>query len=37
MDLCAATFKSFVVQWSAKIAGRQPQLKPLASNHFPMT
>ena len=25
----AATFKSFVVQWSAKITGRWPQLKPL--------
>ena len=25
MDL----FRSFVVQWSAKIAGRRPQLKPL--------
>ena len=22
-------FRSFVVQWSAKIAGRRPQLKPL--------
>ena len=31
MDLCPVTFKSFVVQWSAKIADRQPQLKPLLS------
>lgn len=29
MDLCPVTFKSFVVQWSAKIAGCQPPLKPL--------
>ena len=29
MDLCPATFRSFVVQWSAKIASRRPQLKPL--------
>ena len=29
MDLCLATFKSFVVQWSAKIAGRRSQLKLL--------
>ena len=29
MDLCPATFRSFVVQWLAKIAGRQPQLEPL--------
>ena len=29
MDLYLATFKSFVVQWSAKIAGHQAQLKPL--------
>ena len=29
MDLCLATFKSFVVQWSAKIAGHWLQLKPL--------
>ena len=29
MDLSQATFSSFVVQWSAKIAGRRPQLKPL--------
>ena len=29
MDLCPVTFKSFVVQWSVKIAGRRPQLKPL--------
>ena len=28
-DLCPATLRSSVVQWSAKIAGRQPQLKPL--------
>ena len=30
MDLCPATFKSFAVQWSVKIASRQAQLKPLA-------
>ena len=29
MDLCPVIFKSFVVQWSAKIASCQPQLKPL--------
>ena len=29
MDLSPATFKSFAVQWSAKIAGRRSQLKPL--------
>ena len=29
MDLCPATFRSFVVQWSTKIAGLRPQLKPL--------
>ena len=29
MDLCLATFRSFVVQWSAKIAGHRSQLKPL--------
>ena len=29
MDLCPVTFRSFVVQWSAKIAGCWPQLKPL--------
>ena len=28
MDLCPATFRSFVVQRFAKIAGHQPQLKP---------
>ena len=28
-DLCPATFRSFVVQWSAKITGCWPQLKPL--------
>ena len=28
-DLCPATVRSFVVQWSAKIAGCRPQLKPL--------
>ena len=28
MDLCLTTFKSFVVQWSAQIAGCQPKLKP---------
>ena len=34
MDLCPATFRSFAVLWSAKIAGRRPQLKPLASIAF---
>ena len=29
MNLCPATFRSFVVHWSAKIAGRWSQLKPL--------
>ena len=29
MGLCPATFRSFVVQLSAKFAGRRPQLKPL--------
>ena len=29
MDLCLGTFRLFVVQWLAKIAGCQPQLKPL--------
>ena len=29
MDLCPMTFKSFIVHWSAKIAGCWPQLKPL--------
>ena len=29
MDLCLVTFKSYVVQWLAKIAVRRPQLKPL--------
>ena len=29
MDLCPATFRSLVVQWSAKIVGRRPQLKHL--------
>ena len=29
MDLCPATFRSFVVQWEVKIAGCQPQMKPL--------
>ena len=28
-DLWPAIFTSFVVQWSAKIAGRRAQLKPL--------
>ena len=32
MDLCLATFRPFVVQWLAKITGRQPQLKPLLLN-----
>ena len=31
MDLCRVTFRSFVVQWSAKITGLQPQLKPLVT------
>ena len=30
MNLCPATFRSIVVQWSAKIVGRRPQLKPLS-------
>ena len=29
MDLCPATFRSFGLQWSTKIAGRPPQLKAL--------
>ena len=29
MALCPATFRSFMVQWLAKIAGRQPQMKTL--------
>ena len=29
MDLCPPTFRSFVVQWSTKIAGCHPKLKPL--------
>ena len=29
MDLCQVTFRSFVVQWLAKISGCQPQLKAL--------
>ena len=29
MDLRPVTSRSFVVQWSAKIAGRRSQLKPL--------
>ena len=30
MDLlCLVTFRSFVVQWSAKIVSGWPQLKPL--------
>ena len=31
MDLCPATFRPFVVQWSAKIAGRRPLLKALST------
>ena len=31
MDFWQAIVKSFVVQWSAKITGPQPQLKPLNS------
>ena len=31
MDLCLVTFKSYVVQWLAKIAVRRPQLKPLCA------
>ena len=34
MDLCPATFKSFVVQWLLKIAGCWPQLKPLVNSQF---
>ena len=33
MNLCLATFRSFVVQWLAKIARRQPELKPLSFQH----
>ena len=29
MDLCPATLRSSVVQWSVKIEGQQPKLKPL--------
>ena len=29
IDLCQATFRSFTVEWSAKIPGLRPQLKPL--------
>ena len=29
MDLCPATFRSFVVQWLSKIASNQTQLKSL--------
>ena len=29
VDLCPVTFKSFVIQWSAKITLRRPQLKTL--------
>ena len=29
MGLCPATFRSFVLQWSTKLAGRPPQLKAL--------
>ena len=29
MALCPATFRSFMVQWLAKIAGRRPQMKTL--------
>ena len=32
MDLCPVTFRSFVFQWLAKIAGPQPQLKPLMTH-----
>ena len=31
INLCPGTVRSFVVQWSAKIAGRWPQLKPLSA------
>ena len=33
MDLWLATLRSFVVQWSAKITGHRPQLKPLPITH----
>ena len=33
MDLCPATFRSFAVQWSANIAGRWPQMKPLINQY----
>ena len=40
MDLYPATFRSFVVQRSAKIAGCRPPLKPLLNmctkNHYHM-
>ena len=29
MDLCPTTFRSFAFQWSTKIPGHRPQLKPL--------
>ena len=32
MVICQVTFKSFMVQWSTKIAGLRPQLKPLKQN-----
>ena len=35
IDLCPVTCKSFVVKWSAKIASRWLQLKPLhIKRHF---
>ena len=34
MDLCPATFRSFVVQCLAKIVGCWPQLKPLRYEIF---
>ena len=33
MDSCLATLRSFVVQWSTKITGHRPQLKPLPITH----
>ena len=33
MDLCLVTLRSFVVQWSVKITGHRPQLKPLPITH----
>ena len=37
MDLCPVTFRSFVVQWLAKIVGCRPQLKPLIKLKLPIS